>query len=202
MKSAWIVGVALAAGVALQGEVPDEEPDVTVYVESDGPFPGIAVMAEAKKMAAAMFAGIGVRLAWAAVGKGGVETGGIALHLRIAERPKANFADAVVAYADPRPDGTKAIVILWDRLQAQCQGPPRLLPVLMAHIVAHEIAHVLEGVARHSSTGVMKARWTWEDYRKMLWKPLPFTPYDATLIRRGRGAGPLARAAPPGPAAR
>ena len=201
MKSAWIVGIALAAGVALQGKVPDEEPEVTVYVESDGPFPGIVVMAQARKTATAMFAGIGVRLGWAAEGEGGGEAAGIALHLRITERPQAGLADSVVGYAHTQAGGTKAVVILWDRLRAHCQDPPGLLPVLLAHIMAHEIGHVLEGVARHSSTGVMKARWTWEDYRKMLWHPLPFTDYDAALIRLGRGAGPLARAGSPGPAA-
>jgi hypothetical protein len=74
---------------------------------------------------------------------------------------------------------------MWDRLQAKCQNPPSLAPVLLAHVMVHEVTHVLQGMDHHSDTGVMKARWTSDDYKKMLWDPLPFTDYDATLVRLG-----------------
>ena len=47
-------------------------------------------------------------------------------------------------------------------------------PSVMAHVLVHEITHVLEGVARHSGTGVMKARWDDRDYFEMRRKPRPF----------------------------
>ena len=36
---------------------------------------------------------------------------------------------------------------------------------ILGHILAHEIVHMLQGVARHSNTGLMKARWDTEDLR-------------------------------------
>jgi len=184
MTLAWIIGLALATAMAGRGGVPDEEPDVTVYVESDGPFPGIAVLALAKKTASAMFAGIGVRLVWAAEKMGGAEPAGVVLHVHFTDRPQARLKDTAVAYSHPFAGGAKAITILWDRFQAQCQQP-NLAPALLAHIMVQEIAHVLQGIDRHSGTGVMKARWTTDDYHDMLWKQLPFTAYDADLIRLG-----------------
>jgi len=59
------------------------------------------------------------------------------------------------------------------------------LPHLLAHVLVHEITHILEGVARHSETGVMKAHWTSEDYRKMGGHHLPFAPEDVELIQLG-----------------
>jgi hypothetical protein len=57
--------------------------------------------------------------------------------------------------------------------------------VVLGHVLVHEITHILQGIDRHSETGVMKARWTAQDYSKMTWEPLPFTPEDIDLIQRG-----------------
>jgi hypothetical protein len=56
---------------------------------------------------------------------------------------------------------------------------------VMAHVLVHEIAHVLEGIDRHSRTGIMKVRWDDRDYFEMLRNPLPFAPEDADLIHLG-----------------
>jgi hypothetical protein len=57
------------------------------------------------------------------------------------------------------------------------------LPHLLAHVLVHEITHILQGVARHSETGIMKAHWTPVDYRQMLVHPLPFAPEDVQLLQ-------------------
>jgi hypothetical protein len=60
--------------------------------------------------------------------------------------------------------------------------------------MAHEITHVLQGIVRHSVSGVMKAFWDESDYSQMAWKPLAFTEYDVLLIQRamdGRAAKDL-----------
>ena len=54
--------------------------------------------------------------------------------------------------------------------------------------MAHEVTDILQGICRHSASGVMKARWDEEDFLQMAWKPLPFTDYDIDLIRRGLDA--------------
>jgi hypothetical protein len=59
------------------------------------------------------------------------------------------------------------------------------VPVLLGHVLAHEITHILQGVARHSAEGVMKAHWTEDDFAEMSFKPLRFTEEDITLIHYG-----------------
>ena len=59
---------------------------------------------------------------------------------------------------------------------------------MLAHVLAHEITHILQGIKRHSKTGVMKAKWSYEDIRKMTWKPLPFAEEDIRLIHLGMEA--------------
>jgi hypothetical protein len=56
---------------------------------------------------------------------------------------------------------------------------------VLGHVIAHEVTHILQGVLRHSESGVMKARWSNADYQEMTWKPLRFTDEDVVLIHRG-----------------
>lgn len=65
---------------------------------------------------------------------------------------------------------------------------PGKVPCLLAHVMAHEITHMLQGVSRHSLTGVMKPRWDRNDYSQMAWRPLAFTEGDIALIQLGMKA--------------
>jgi hypothetical protein len=56
---------------------------------------------------------------------------------------------------------------------------------LLGHVLAHEIGHILQGVERHSSTGLMKERWDYRDYVEMQRQPLRFTAEDLLLIQQG-----------------
>jgi hypothetical protein len=85
-----------------------------------------------------------------------------------------------MAYAKPY-EGVH-IEVLYDRMQ-KVQGRSR--PVLLGHVLAHELTHLLEAIARHSATGVMKAQWDLSDYCQMLRAPLVFTTGDIELIQRG-----------------
>jgi hypothetical protein len=58
-------------------------------------------------------------------------------------------------------------------------------------VMVHEITHLLEGVCRHSESGIMKAFWTDEDKSGMRGHPMPFAAEDVELI----GTGLKARAA-------
>lgn len=59
------------------------------------------------------------------------------------------------------------------------------MDVLLAHVLAHEITHILEGIARHSQQGLMKAKWDNKDYVRMRERSLKFTPEDVNLIYEG-----------------
>lgn len=71
-------------------------------------------------------------------------------------------------------------MVFYDRLRKRC--PSIRLSGVIAHVMAHEITHILQGVNRHSESGVMKATWTLEDFSEMAIRPLPFTPFDVRLI--------------------
>jgi hypothetical protein len=90
------------------------------------------------------------------------------------------------------------IVVLYDRIQKSA-GDPTQASALLAHVMTHEITHLLQGVSRHSETGVMKAHWDKHDLAQMAYKPLPFAPEDIDLIQHGlrRLATGAASAVPP-----
>jgi len=99
------------------------------------------------------------------------------LHIRAGE------ASIVVSFRQ-RYEG-EHIVVFYDRVQRTYSGSPQ---ILLAHVVAHEITHILQGVAQHSDEGLMKARWDRDDYARMALQPLTLTKTDLQLIREGVAA--------------
>jgi len=83
------------------------------------------------------------------------------------------------------------IRIFWDRINATSDSG--LIAPLLAHVLAHEITHILQGCPHHSQTGVMKARWTLHDVVAMSKKPLPFEPQHVELIHSGLAHHPSLR---------
>lgn len=75
------------------------------------------------------------------------------------------------------------IVVFYDRLLTSLTRSR--VPSVLGYVLAHEIAHVLEGISRHSLSGIMKPAWSARDYLEMQWNTLRFTEDDVYLIRRG-----------------
>jgi hypothetical protein len=158
------------------------ERNVTVYVHDGLDTRGQGVLNQAQQMATKMFAEIGVRLAWRTGHPSGAQAErepmivvSIAEHAPVANTPEA-LASAKVY------EGVH-ITVFWDRVERLSRfAPPTFV---LAHVLVHEITHILQGIDRHSESGVMKSRWTPEDYRAMAIKPLPFTPLDVELIQLG-----------------
>ena len=80
----------------------------------------------------------------------------------------------VLGYAMPY---RRHIIIFFDRIETM-QDPWTVL----GHVMVHEITHIIQGVARHSDTGLMKPHWSNDDLRAMRYKPLPFTQEDLILL--------------------
>jgi hypothetical protein len=95
--------------------------------------------------------------------------------------PEADFPSAL-GVALPL-EGRHAWVF-YDRVQ-RAAPDSRQLSALLAHVMAHEIAHLLQGLIRHSETGILKAQWSPTDCARMADFPLMFTRVDAILIRHG-----------------
>ena len=171
MRFAAVVAIAVAAGTSAQAA---QRPDghVAVYLR-DNPSVPDPLKARAKAMASEMFAGIGVRVEWRS---GRPADGAIAIELATATPP--TFVPGALAYALPY-EGVH-IQVFYDRIN-RAPAPAELL----AHVMVHEITHILQGIARHSDSGVMKANWISEDFSRMRFKALPFTEEDVVLTHRG-----------------
>lgn len=77
------------------------------------------------------------------------------------------------------------IGVFCDRIKTTVRGSDRLGTFLLAHVMAHEIAHIIEGIDRHSETGLMKASWTHTEIEGMSVRSLSLAPEDVQLIHKG-----------------
>ena len=146
----------------------------TVTVCMGTPIPGVP---PAQIVASGMFAGIGVRLHWVKYENCPPDA------IRIAFRTgdDEGVEPGTLAYAMPYQQ--RDIVVYFGRIRRFGKD---LETNLLAHVLAHEITHILQGVARHSEEGIMKATWTQDDHGRMLHnQPLPFTTLDVALIHAG-----------------
>jgi hypothetical protein len=108
-------------------------------------------------------------------------------------------SDDAWGFASPYASSGSRIHIFWDRIESRSQKEH--WGYLLGHVFAHEITHILQGVARHSSEGLMKRHWTLADLYRMAYRPLPLTAQDIDLIHLGlaalrekatAGSGPIA----------
>jgi hypothetical protein len=180
MKITALAALVLVAGTSASAAglkdpiLKDAMETVQVCSDNSG---DIARNFRARSIATQMFAGIGVGIEW--YGMDSCPAG--ALRVSFSTSTPAMLMPRALAYALPY-EGIH-IVIFYDRVQAAVE--PTRVPALLAHVLAHEVTHILEGTPRHSAEGVLKAHWTNDDYSRMCWKPLPFADEDVALIHRG-----------------
>jgi len=154
----------------------EDQRKVTVCAERGTAGP---VAHAAEVLASRMFAEIDVHIDWRAANScAGINN---ALAITISDSAPANQLPGTLAYALPY-EGTH-IVVFYDRIEGQVDNS--MVPRLLAHVLVHEITHILQGVGRHSASGVMKARFNETDHFKMKGKGLGFTKEDVDLIDIG-----------------
>jgi len=186
MKASILIAGILVAGMTAHAH--DSKPaDVTVYVNGDNAPPS-AVDFRARATVTWMFDRVGVRLAWrAGEPKTGASSGSpVTIRIQFPKEAPAEASQNALAYALPFGEGV-TITVMYGRIREAAQRSNRE-PVVLAHVLAHEIAHVLQGTNRHAETGVMKAQWNGQDYDAMEKKPLEFTSFDVNLIQNGLNA--------------
>jgi hypothetical protein len=167
-------GTASARNIEIRSEI-QQGSAVTVCVEAPGT--GFSVVFQAEGIASKMFAAAGVAIAW----RGWHGCPADAIRITLSE--KTLSADHPDSYGYALPFEGTHIVLFWDRIRNGVE--PRALPYLAAHVMVHEVTHILQGEARHSRTGVMKAKFTVTDVGRMQVRPLPFTEEDVELMQRG-----------------
>jgi hypothetical protein len=178
MKIITMVAVAMTVAMNVWAD------KVTVYLQGSSVVPE-PVLSRAQVLANEIFLGAGVRINW----RKGQPSSSESLAQKpivinvVTDRPRQLLPGAL---ACAQPYEGVHITVFYDRIQEAVL--PDLTPNLLAHVLAHEITHILQGTDAHSATGVMKARWTFEDYRSMRSRPLSFTEEDVQLIHFGLAA--------------
>jgi hypothetical protein len=170
---------AMLVMVVVMGLPARAQRNVTVYVNMDVNTRG--ALNQAQEVAGRIFAEAGVRINWHIGHPSGAQSKREpAIMVTLAERTPADYLPG--ALAEARVFEGVHIAVFWDRIECRARWAPT--SVVLAHVLVHEITHILQGVARHSESGIMKAQWTIDDYRAMASKPLSFTPHDVELIQR------------------
>jgi hypothetical protein len=173
MKITSVAVMAVMGGTSVSADiVPVSERRVMVCM---APTADIRLENRAKAVSSRIFAGIGVNIQWRHLSH--CSTQGILITFS-SETP-ASLMPGALAYALPY-EGTH-IVVFYDRVK----NKPGNVSILLGHVIAHEVTHILQGVARHSESGVMKANWTGADYQQMIREPLQFAHQDVSLIDGG-----------------
>jgi hypothetical protein len=138
-------------------------------------------MALTKLIAERIFAAIGIDIEWLTYRRNHPsELPSDAVVVMLKTNTPPGLLPGAVGYALPF-EGTH-VQVFYDRIQADVEQ--RKVPILTAHVLAHEVTHIIERTDSHS-TGVMKARWDSNDYSAMMYGPLSFSAADVMLIRRG-----------------
>ena len=152
-------------------------------------------LGNAEQMAVEMFATVGVRLQWRhhapAVGPAPAD---MAVVVELIEGAPADQKPGVLAYA--REYEGIHLTIFYDRVKAL---DPVWPTAVLAHVMVHEITHLLQGVCRHSETGVMKPKFNRADVVAMRRATLGFAEEDRLFIDLGiaRRTGVAAEMAAP-----
>jgi hypothetical protein len=172
--TAMVAAMIAAAMVAEAGQTQNQH--IIVYVQNDASVPNV-MKDEAETLASRMFHTAQVQIEWRR-GQPSPLDSHHAIAIRLATHTPDTERPGALAYAKPL-EGVH-IVVYWDRVEMDS------LPTeMLAHVMAHEITHILEGLCRHSETGIMKAHWSQSERSIMKTRPLDFAPEDVELIHIG-----------------
>jgi hypothetical protein len=180
MEITTMFAMAVLAAVPAQARETEQplETSVTACMDMG---PQVILGNQAETIAGRMFAQAGVELKWRPSWS---SCPADAIRIAFTINTPVNYFPEALAFSQPY-EGVHIRIFL-DRVQQTIERGK--VPCLLAHVMAHEIAHMLQGVSRHSLTGVMKARWDQDDYSQMAWRPLEFTNGDILLMQLGMQA--------------
>jgi len=190
----WIAAAVLLSCVEAKAAVNDqgEAVRVVVYMGSGGAWLSGSLISQAQAEASRLFLSEGIHLEW----RGGrppteeadrpvaADVVAISFHPGTPTQFETPDKMSALAIAYPYGKGPLPITVFSDRVvRFLARYVPNDAGKILGHVLAHEIGHVLEGVARHSDTGLMKARWTWRDMNEIRGAGLSFAAQDKHLLR-------------------
>jgi hypothetical protein len=179
--SVAVLGVVIAIGASADSTVGAGRHDARVCMDGRADMQVLTAPAAVSRI----FRDIGVRLEWSHDPRSCVVSQkGIVI--TFADAP-AGLRPGDLAYAMPYERHT--VVVFIERVKT------RRVRDLLTYVLAHEIAHILQGIARHSEVGILRPRWSDEDYFDMRAGKLAFTDEDVHLIHLGLDVWTLSAAA-------
>ncbi len=133
---------------------------------------------QARTITSEMFEGIGLRIDWH---DGRSHCPPNSVLVSVTQGAPSGFPVSALGYAQPY-EGVH-VRLFYDRI---VHGHDALIAAhVLAHVLAHEITHILEGIDRHSPSGLMRACWDSRDMHQIAVGMLPFSTTDLDLIQRG-----------------
>jgi hypothetical protein len=166
-----------------------EQTRVDVYLNNrDG---SAQLLGAGKILASGIFEKIGVHLNWRTGeltdtrGDAGNETLRKAFGIRTLEQAPESATPGALASARIVGAAGTEITVYKDRVLRFLDNHSNLAGVGAGYVLAHELAHVMQGVGRHSESGILKAQWSNNDFDEMIFHKLVFTNFDVELIHRG-----------------
>ena len=180
IKAAVAIGAVLSSSAGARSVDVVGHSQVVVCMERFGD-PGL-VISQARAITSRMFDRIGVAVAWRDLASCPGETQPIVINL-LFETPRELPPKA---FAISQPFEGVHIRVFYERLLRVGGHCP--LPLLLAHVLAHEIGHMLQGTDHHAASGVMKSPWDESDFAQITRRPLSFSDLDILLIHRGLNA--------------
>lgn len=179
-----LCGAALGAGEAGPASV-----RVIIRLVDEANIPQWTLM-RATAEVSRIFATVGVRVRWTDrkpyVGPSVEQSGCASPERLITVRVIAEAPDDVLPTAQAVANtGADAITVFYDHVRLTVASNQRMSGPFLGHVLAHEVAHVLQVVAQHADSGIMKAQFTTKDLHDMEEGKLRFTDLDIRLIRAG-----------------
>lgn len=179
MQTLAAIGIVLAT-ISAVGATPVSRQVVRVCLGSDLNEKEYALLPSVKAKTSKLFATIGIRLEWTEDRRYCRNDSG-AIRLSVRRQASPTSGPDWLGYA--LPYDRRPIVAFYDRVVSS-RGIVSAEDML-AYVFAHEIAHILEGISRHSASGIMKASWDNTDRLLMTQGSLTFAPIDIELICDG-----------------
>jgi hypothetical protein len=172
----------LAVVLAVSGLVGAERTQVDVYLNDHDD--SELLVGAGTVVATGVFEKIGIHLNWRA-GKPKAAAGRAVYSIRTVAHAPDSVTGGALASSELLGTGGTEITIYKDRILRFLENNRSLRSVAAGYVLAHELAHLMQGVARHSDAGILKAHWTPDELHEMFFRKLAFAPEDVELIRRG-----------------
>jgi hypothetical protein len=98
--------------------------------------------------------------------------------------------DTALGFARITPDGGSYAILMMDPIEELSRQHSMPVGRILGYAAAHEIGHMLMGSHSHSPRGLMRAKWTTNEWRDLAERRLLFSKQEVERMRAGMAARP------------